>query len=215
MRKSALRSLATLIVLLAIASLRGQNTTATKEVQDFEIQGSALFECQCPDHGCPCQKNGRPTHGTCYGSDFAHIKTGHYGGIKLDGLNMGFVGDLVDANSDRMFATLYVDQKATPAQGEALTHIFEYVNGAYIALAGQPPPPYAENIQYEYHDPELGKGWDYSGHYANVKYFRLTKKMYAEQKMLCQHGDMSGTWTPKQLEIIRQAGSKIMALVLG
>jgi len=32
--------------------------------------------------------------------------------------------------------------------------------------------------------------------------------MYAEQKMLCQHGDMSGTWTPKQLEIIRHADLK-------
>jgi len=42
----------------------------------------------------------------------------------------------------------------------------------------------------------------------NLKYFRLTKKMYAEQKMLCQHGDMSGTWTPKQLEIIRHADLK-------
>jgi len=54
---------------------------------------------------------------------------------------MGFVGDLVDANSDRMFATLYLDQKATPVQREALTHIFEYVNGAYIALAGQATLP--------------------------------------------------------------------------
>jgi hypothetical protein len=66
----------------------------------------------------------------------------------------------------------------------------------------------AENIQYEYHDPEVDKSWDYSGHYANVKYFRLTKTMYAEQKMLGQLGDMSGTWTPKQLEIIRQQGLK-------
>jgi hypothetical protein len=178
---------------------------------------------------------------------------------------MGYVGDLVDANSDRMFATLYLAQKATPAQSEALTHIFEYVNGAYLALEGQPPLPLkkvkvvpinfresrdqsdyelqipailqekvmlkrdklgqplfsmpamdvwsnivhnAENTQYEYHDPEVGKSWDYSGHYANVKYFHLTKAMYAEQKMLCQHGDMSGTWTPKQLAIMRQGGMK-------
>jgi hypothetical protein len=54
---------------------------------------------------------------------------------------MGYVGDLVDANSDRMFATLYLAQKATPAQSEALTHIFECVNGAYLALEGQPPLP--------------------------------------------------------------------------
>jgi hypothetical protein len=178
---------------------------------------------------------------------------------------MGFVGDVVDATSDRMFATLYLDQKAAPAQREALTRIFEYVNEGYIASADQPPLPLkkvkvvpiifresrgqtdydleipailkekvllkrdnlgqpefsmpamdvwsnivhnADNIQYEYNDPEVGQRWDYSGHYANVKYFHLTKTMYAEQKMLSQLGDMSGTWTPKQLEIIRQSGLK-------
>lgn len=265
MRKSALRGLAIAVLLLAIGNLSGEDAAHSKQVEDFKIEGVALWECQCPAYGCPCQRNGRPTHGTCHGSDFAHISKGHYGDIKLDGLNVAMVGNLVDANSDRLFATLYLDDKATAEQSEAFTRIVEYMNGAYVALADQPPVPFkrvkrvpikfdesadrthysleipsilqekavlkrdksgeplftmtamdmwsntvhnADNLKFEYHDPDVGKSWDHSGNYANLKYFTVTKQMYADQKMLGQHGDMSGAWTPRQLEIIREAGLK-------
>jgi hypothetical protein len=64
----------------------------------------------------------------------------------------------------------------------------------------------ADNLKFEYHDADVGKSWDHSGNYANLKDFTLTKQMYADQKMLGQHGDMSGSWTAKQLRIIREAG---------
>ena len=70
--------------------------------------------------------------GTCHASDFAHISKGHFGGVRLAGLNVAMVGNLVDANSDRLFATLYLDDKATAEQSEALTRIVEYMNGAYV-----------------------------------------------------------------------------------
>lgn len=66
----------------------------------------------------------------------------------------------------------------------------------------------AGNFKFVYHDPEVGKSWDHSGNYANLKYFTVTKQMYADQKMLGQHGDMSGSWTPEQLEIMRETGLK-------
>ena len=66
----------------------------------------------------------------------------------------------------------------------------------------------ADNLKFEYHDADVGKSWDHSGNYANLKYFTVTKQMYAVQKMLGQHGDMSGSWTPEQLKIIREAGLK-------
>lgn len=265
MRNSALRGLAIAVLLLAIGSLNGEDAAHSKQVEDFKIEGVALWECQCPAYGCPCQRNGRPTHGTCHASDFAHISKGHYGAVKLDGLNMVMVGNLVDANSDRLFASLYLDDKATSEQSDALTRIVEYMNGAYVALEDQPPVPFnrikrvpikfvesvdrthysldipsilhekavlkrdrsgqplftitamdlwsntvhnADNLRFEYHDRDIGKSWDHSGDYSNLKYFAVTKQMYADQKMLGQHGDMSGAWTPKQLEIIREAGLK-------
>jgi hypothetical protein len=265
MQTSGFRSIAIGLLLLTIGSLRGEDANSAKEVQDFEIKGVALWECQCPAYGCPCQRNGRPTHGTCHGSDFAHISKGQYGGVRLDGLNVVMVGNLVDANSDRLFATLYLDDRASEEQRDALTRIVEYMNGAYVVLADQPPVPFnrikrvpikfvesadrthysleipsilqetavlkrdksgepvftmtamdlwsntvhnADNLKFEYHDPDAGKSWDHSGNYANLKYFTVTKQMYADQKMLGQHGDMSGKWTPKQLEIIHDEGLK-------
>jgi hypothetical protein len=234
-------------------------------VQDFEIEGIGLFQCQCTAHACPCQTNGAPTHGTCYAADVAHIESGHYGKVKLDGLSIAIVGNLVDAKPDRLFATLYLDQKASREQREALSKMVGYMNDQYVAAPGEPAVPFrkispvpfqfsgsadrtiyavtipgileekavvkrnsdgspastitamdtwsnivhnADNIIFRYHDQGVHKEWDESGDYANVKYFHLTKKMYDEKQMLGQHGDMSGTWTPEQKEIIRKQGLK-------
>jgi hypothetical protein len=65
---------------------------------------------------------------------------------------------------------------------------------------------YADNVEFKYHDKELGKSWDYSGRQANLKFFHLSKQMYQNREMLGQHGDMSGKWTPKQNAIIQRVG---------
>jgi len=111
-------------------------------VQEFEIEGVGLFQCQCTAHACPCQSNGAPTHGTCYAADVAHIKSGHYGKVKLDGLSLALVGNLVDAKPERLFAVLYLDQKASSEQGDALTKIMRYLNEDYVAALGEPAVPF-------------------------------------------------------------------------
>jgi hypothetical protein len=138
MQKPALRGLTTLVLLVVIANLRGQNATGARTVDDFRLEGVAIWQCQCPAYGCPCQQNGLPTHGMCHASDFAHIKKGRYGKVSLDGLNVVMVGNLVDGKPDRLFATLYVDKAATLEQSDALTRIVEYMND----LANQPPVPF-------------------------------------------------------------------------
>jgi hypothetical protein len=100
-------------------------------VADFDLEGVAIFQCQCTSHACPCQKNGAPTHGTCESADFVHITTGRFGDIRLDGLNAAIVGNLVDQNKGRLYATIYIDQKANATQREALTAIEQFLNGAY------------------------------------------------------------------------------------
>jgi hypothetical protein len=70
-------------------------------------------------------------HGTCEGADFVHIRTGRYGKRHLDGLNAVTVGNLVDRNTARLYATVYIDQKADCAQRQALTAILQFMNGAY------------------------------------------------------------------------------------
>src|SRR4029077_3613372 len=100
-------------------------------VEDFDLEGTALWKCQCTAHACPCQKNGAPEHGTCEAADFAHIRKGRYGKVGLDGLNAVLVGNLVDKNESRLYATIYVDQTADSAQREAITAILQFVNGSY------------------------------------------------------------------------------------
>ena len=261
MRKLLVRGLTALVLSAVIGNLRGQNAdgAGATTVEDFRLEGVAIWQCQCPAYGCPCQQNGLPTHGMCHASDFAHIKKGRYGKISLDGLNVVMVGNLVDGKPDRLFATLYIDEVATPEQRDALTRIVGYMND----LANQPPVPFkrvktvpitfhesanqteyaveipailrekallkrdksgrpqftmpamdlwgntvhnADNVQFQYSDSEAGERWDYSGHYSNLKYFDVTKSIYAKQQMLGEHGDNSGKWTQKQREIIRQQG---------
>ena len=100
-------------------------------VEDFDFEGTALFQCQCTAHSCPCQRNGAPNHGTCEAADFVHIRPGRYGKLHLDGLNAVVVGNLVDKNATRLYATIYIDEKAGSAQREALTAILQFMNGAY------------------------------------------------------------------------------------
>jgi hypothetical protein len=260
------RPLTFLTLLLTIASLglfASQQATKLKAGEDFQIDGIGVFQCQCPSHGCPCQTNGPPKHGTCYAADFAHINKGRYGKVRLDGLNVVLVGNLVDANPARLFSTLYLDSKATPDQHDALLKMMENLNGQYVSLPGEQAVPFnrvtttafsfsvspdrttyalvipgileekaalkrdssgeplstivamdtwsnvvqnADNLLFKYHDTEVGKSWDYSGHYANLKYFQLTKSMYANREMLGQHGDMSGKWNAGQKEILHRMG---------
>jgi hypothetical protein len=66
---------------------------------------------------------------------------------------------------------------------------------------------YLDNVVFKYHDKGVGE-WDLSGHQANVKEFHTTNDMYAKKKLLMQHGDMSGTWTAEQKDMIKQMGMK-------
>ena len=251
------------MVLAAFGLLAAQKAAEIRTEGDFGIEGTGLWQCQCPSHGCPCQTNGRPKHGTCYAADFAHINRGQYGKTRLDGLNVVLVGNLVDTKQERLFGTLYLDKDATQEQRDALQQMFEHLNSQNVGLPGEQTIPIkqvkavafhfsesadrtvytlsipgileervalkrdatgapvysmaamdtwsnivhnADSGKFEYHDSEAGKSWAYSGRYANVKYFKLTKDMYVKGQMLMLGGDMSGKWTPRQEELIRQLG---------
>lgn len=119
------------LLLFNFSALYSWQPSSTTAIQDFELEGVALFQCQCTAHACPCQKNGAPTHGTCEAADFAHIRTGHYGKIRLDGLDAGNIGNLVDRDATRLYSAIYISREAAPAQREALTAILQFLNGSY------------------------------------------------------------------------------------
>jgi hypothetical protein len=56
---------------------------------DWVIHAMEFGNCNC-GYACPCQFNALPTHGLCQAIGFFRVDRGHFGGTRLDGLNMAF-----------------------------------------------------------------------------------------------------------------------------
>jgi len=243
-----------------VAKPAAAKPAAAPTVPDFDVEGIGFTMCECPAYACPCRSNAHPTHHQCNAADFAYIKKGHVGNVKLDGLMAVAVGDLINPDHSKTYATVYFDKSTTAEQRDAYAQMLQFmfsegfpatVGPAKIVsiefkesadkteytvnipgileekavlkrdASGKPEHTvpamdewgntisYADNVVFKYHDKELGREWDASGHQSNIKYFHTTKKMYDEKQLLAQHGDpaVSG-WTEKQKEMITKLGMK-------
>lgn len=89
----------------------------------WHLKGRNFSHCNCA-YGCPCQFNALPTHGNCRAVVGIIVDEGHYGSTKLDGLRFAFVvswpGPIHEAHGEGL---PIVDERATPAQREALLKI--------------------------------------------------------------------------------------------
>ena len=101
------------------------------------IEGREFAHCNC-DYGCPCQFNALPTHGNCKAVVGLVIDRGYHGDTELDGLKAAaaffFPGALHEGHGEGVVA---IDERATPAQREALLRI----------LSGQDTAPGATFFQ--------------------------------------------------------------------
>ena len=99
----------------------------------WEIQGTELVNCNCA-YGCPCQFNALPTHGICEAMGAIMIDKGHYGGVNLDKLKIGFVfhwpGPIHEGKGK---CQAIVDVRANAEQRESLLKI----------MSGQDTDPFA------------------------------------------------------------------------
>ena len=99
----------------------------------WEIKGRELVNCTC-EYGCNCQFNALPDKGHCHAVAGIQIDEGHYGKVKLDGLRVAAIikwpGPIHEGNAE---AIAFVDERATPAQREALLKI----------MTGQDTEPFA------------------------------------------------------------------------
>ena len=97
---------------------------------DWRLAGEWVKNCNCA-FGCPCDFNARPTHGNCQGLVGMHITKGHFGNVSLDGVNfvatVDFPGALHEGNGTLQ---AIIDERATPAQREALFGILSGQNSA-------------------------------------------------------------------------------------
>ena len=97
---------------------------------DWRLEGEWIKNCTCA-FGCPCDFNALPTQGYCKGMIGMRITKGHFEGTKLDGLvfavTVDFPGALHEGNGQ---SQPIIDERATPAQREALFNILSGENSA-------------------------------------------------------------------------------------
>jgi hypothetical protein len=97
---------------------------------DWRLEGEWIKNCTCA-FGCPCDFNAPPTNGDCQGLLGMRITRGHFKDVKLDGLSffvtVSFPGPLHEGNGQ---AQPLIDERASPAQREALFNIMSGQNSA-------------------------------------------------------------------------------------
>lgn len=89
----------------------------------WAIKGREFVHCNCA-YGCPCQFNARPTQGSCCAVLALEIENGNHGDTRLDGLRIAAVVAWPGAiHEGKGHIVPIVDERATPAQREALLRI--------------------------------------------------------------------------------------------
>lgn len=100
------------------------------EQANWRLEGEWIKNCNCA-FGCPCDFNAKPTLGYCKGLLGMRITSGHFENTRLDGLSffvtVHFPGALHEGNGQ---AQPIIDERATPAQREALFAIMSGKNSA-------------------------------------------------------------------------------------
>ena len=101
---------------------------STAPSSDWSVSGSYYEVCSC-EAICPCRRSrgeqgGAPTYDPC---DFAlswWIKNGRAGATDLGGLKVVMVGRWDVKPGNPWHVVLYIDERASDAQAEALTAVF-------------------------------------------------------------------------------------------
>jgi hypothetical protein len=105
----------------------------------WQVSGEYFETCSC-DYVCPCVPSNlaaQPTRGSCTGAMAFRIDQGRDGDVTLDGLGFAIAfrtpGVMADGNWE---VGLIVDERATPAQRDAITRIASGQGGGPMAALG-------------------------------------------------------------------------------
>ncbi len=97
----------------------------------WKVSGSYFEACNC-EAACPCVFLGPPTTGECTALVAWHIDSGEYEGQSLDGLNVALAVDSPGNMATTPWrVALYLDDKASESQQEALGAIFSGAAGGH------------------------------------------------------------------------------------
>jgi hypothetical protein len=101
----------------------------------WKLEGDYFEACNC-DTVCPCIFMGDPDQGQCDLTCAWHIPTGHYEDTRLDGLNGAAIfqapGNMV--TGPKWKAALYLDERASKEQAEALGKIYSGQAGGFFGV---------------------------------------------------------------------------------
>lgn len=110
------------------------------DIQEWRIKGGWFDVCRC-NVPCPCSWAEPPDDGLCEGILLWHIEQGHYGRVRLDGLNMAMIGtfrgNIWDGNATDMFQAFFMDERADEAQRGALQTVFSGQAGGWPKSFGE------------------------------------------------------------------------------
>jgi hypothetical protein len=103
------------------------------DVPQWHMVGDWFDVCRC-DIPCPCEFAQAPTDNYCEGVLVWHMREGHYGDVRLDGLSLitvsDFEGNIWDGETKADIG-LFIDEQADERQREALQMIFSGQAGGY------------------------------------------------------------------------------------
>lgn len=103
----------------------------------YRLEGRMLEVCTC-DVICPCWVGVDPDNGTCDGTMSWHFDKGEIDGVDVSGLTLAILchipGNVLKGN---WRAIVFVDDKASPRQEEAILNVFTGKLGGPIADLAQ------------------------------------------------------------------------------
>lgn len=104
----------------------------------YRVRADSVEACNC-QHGCNCQFAGIPNEGKCEFIIGYDIREGHVGDVSLDGVRFVVAAKYPNAiHEGNGHVALWIDEKAVPAQVEALASVLMGKLGGmpWQALAG-------------------------------------------------------------------------------
>jgi hypothetical protein len=107
----------------------------TNNIPDWKVFGDWFDVCKC-SIPCPCEFAQTSSYGDCDGVLAYHIRSGYYGQIPLDGMNvllLSYFKGNIWSGKVKASVGLFFDEKANSRQREALQMIFSGKAGGFMA----------------------------------------------------------------------------------
>jgi hypothetical protein len=99
----------------------------------FSVRGDYFEACTC-DVSCPCIFLGAATQEACDVFFAWHVEQGEKEGVDISGLNVALAAHTPQQMTDgNWIVALYIDERATEEQGDALAAIFSGQAGGHLA----------------------------------------------------------------------------------